>query len=327
MDCASHRHNLPLPATDRGAPIAYAAIFGAGALMAWLTEYHVAMMPFWAPWDFSWAVYLGTFLSLFWFLRGLAMAPAAARPPVWRRVAFFIGLGLIYAVLQTRFEYLSQHMFFLNRTQHVVMHHLGPLLIALGCSGATIKRGMPSWLARAIESPFVTVPLRLLQQPLLAATLFVGSFYFWLIPDVHFRAMIDPRLYALMNWSMVLDGILFWALVLDPRPKPPARVSYGTRVALAFGVMFPQIVLGAIITFAQRDLYPYYALCGRLYPSITAISDQHIGGIIIWIPPSMMSVIAGLLVINALRIHEDSIEEKEENASSMATLAKSWTGR
>ncbi len=80
--------------------------------------------------------------------------------------------------------------------------------------------------------------------------------------------MIDVRLYAVMNWSMVLDGILFWCLVLDPRPKPPARVSFGVRAALAFAVMFPQIALGAVITFAQRDLYPYYDLCGRLFPSL-----------------------------------------------------------
>ena len=88
-------------------------------------------------------------------------------------------------------------------------------------------------------------------SPLLAAFLFVGLFYFWLIPAVHFRAMIDVRLYAVMNWSMVLDGLLFWWLVLDPRPRPPARVSFGVRVALALGVMFPQIVLGAAITFSQ----------------------------------------------------------------------------
>jgi hypothetical protein len=31
-------------------------------------------------------------------------------------------------VLQTRFEYWAQHMFFLNRIQHVVMHHFGQSL-------------------------------------------------------------------------------------------------------------------------------------------------------------------------------------------------------
>ena len=72
------------------------------------------------------------------------------------------------------------------------------------------------------------------------------------------------------------------------------------RAALAVGVMFPQIVFGALITFAGFDLYPYYNLCGRLFASIGAIDDQQIGGIVIWIPPAMMSILAMILALNAL---------------------------
>ncbi len=298
-----------------------------GGLLWWLSASHPALMPFWMPWDFSPPEFLATALVLLWFCRGLASAPAAERPAVWRRVAFLIGVAAIYAVLQTRFDYWSQHMFFLNRIQHVVMHHLGPFLVALGGAGATIRRGMPRRVRQAIESPAVTGTIRVLQQPLLAAFLFVGLFYFWLIPPVHFRAMIDWRLYAVMNWSMVLDGVLFWCLVLDPRPKPPARVSYGVRAALSLGVMFPQIALGAVITMSGSDLYPYYDLCGRLFPAISALNDQHIGGIIIWIPPAMMSVLGLLLVINALRLHEEATNENDPDGGALGALAKSWTGR
>ncbi len=80
--------------------------------------------------------------------------------------------------------------------------------------------------------------------------------------------MIDPDLYAVMNWSMILDGILFWVLVLDPRPKPPARISGVLRAVCSIGVMFPQIVIGAVIAFISDNIYPYYDLCGRIYPSI-----------------------------------------------------------
>ena len=139
--------------------------------------------------------------------------------------------------------------------------------------------------------------------------------------------MIDPNLYALMNWTMVLDGLLFWSLVLDTRPKPPARVGFGTRAVLAIVVMFPQIILGAVVALWQYDLYPYYAICGRIFPSVSALNDQHIGGVIIWIPPAMMSVAAALLVLVALRIHEESLEETDEDAAYLAALARRWTGR
>jgi putative membrane protein len=313
-------------AHDRSGIAAYAAVAALGGLIWWLSASHPALMPFWMPWDFSAPEYLATALVLVWFGRGLASAPAGERPAVWRRVVFVVGVAAIYAVLQTRYDYWAQHMFFLHRIQHVVMHHLGPFLIALGGAGATIRRGMPRPLRRAIESPAVTGIVRVLQQPLLAAFLFVGLIYFWLIPPVHFRAMIDWRLYAVMNWSMVLDGLLFWCLVLDPRPKPPARISYGARAALALGVMFPQIVLGAAITMSRSDLYPYYDLCGRLFPAISALNDQHIGGIVIWIPPAMMSVVALLLVINALRLHEEATNEADRDGTALGALAKSWTG-
>jgi putative membrane protein len=305
----------------------YAAIVGLGALLWWLSADHPSLLPFWAPWDFSPPEYLLTALALFWFLRGLRLSAPAVRPPLWRRAAFLVGLGLVYAVLQTRFEYWSQHMFFLDSIQHVEMHHIGPFLIALGGAGAMLKRGMPRRLARAIETPTIGALVRVLQQPVLAVFLFSGLFYaFWFIPAVHFRAMLDPRLYALMNWSMALNGILFWCLVLDPRPKPPARLGYGMRMAVACAVMFPQVALGAAITFAPHDLYPFYALCGRLWPSIGARLDQHLGGIVIW-DQATMSAVAVVFVLNAMRRHDEARPEETAEAEALAALASRWTGR
>ena len=177
-----------------------------------------------------------------------------------------------------------------------------------------------------MEHPAIVAALRIVQQPIVAAFLFVGLFYFWLIPPVHFRAMLDPQLYAVMNWSMARTASCSgrWCSTL---PAAAGADTFNVRAVLAVGVMFPQIVLGAFIAFATRDIYPYYDLCGRLIPSIGAVSDQRIGGIVIWIPPAMMSVIALLLVLNALRIHEDTIKETDNDAASLAALASRWTGR
>lgn len=301
-------------------------IIAFGALLDWAVSTHPAQMPFFMPWDFSWPEYLAIAFSLLWFCRGLARLAPEERPSVVRRVAFLAGLAVVYAVLQTRFDYMAQHMFFLNRWQHVAMHHIGPFLIALGTAGGAIRAGMPGWARRMFRWPVFRWMVDIIQQPVLAPTIFVGLFYFWLIPAVHFKAMLDPQIYAVMNWSMVVDGILFWNLVLDPRPHPPARISYGWRVVLSALVMFPQIALGAVIAFANHDLYPSYNLCGRLYPSISAISDQIYGGLVMWIPPSMMSAIGVLVVMNALRIHEDSLEDLSDEEAALAERARAWTG-
>jgi putative membrane protein len=207
------------------------------------------------------------------------------------------------------------------------MHHIGPLLLALAWPGATIKRGMPRFLARLVSHRAVRVLLAIVQQPVVAVLLFVGLIFFWLIPPVHFRAMIDPHLYAVMNWSMVVDGVLFWCLVLDPRPRPPARASFGVRAVMVTVIMFPQIILGAMITFTPHVIYPYYDLCGRIYTSMSALADQQAGGVIIWIPPAMMSVLGLVLVINALRLVEEAEEDQSDGPISAAIQSSAWTGR
>ncbi|WP_412773425.1 cytochrome c oxidase assembly protein [Nitrobacter sp.] len=304
----------------------YFAIAIAACILWWLTRNHASLLPLWAPWEFSWLEFLSAWLTIYWYIRGVTSITAAERPSLLRRVSFFAGMLVIYAVLETHFEYLAEHQFFFNRIQHVAMHHLGPLLIALSWPGAEIKRGMPASLRRVVEHRIPIRIVHILQQPILAAFLFVGSFFFWLIPSIHFHAMIDPRLFALMNWTMVIDGILFWCLVLDPRPSPPARVSFGWRAALATVVMFPQILGGAIIVFNRHDLYTFYDLCGRIYPNIGAHYDQTIGGLITWIPPAMMSVVALVLVLNAMRLSEERNLANDTKKMGPPLNASPWTG-
>jgi putative membrane protein len=315
------------PGFDAADVFGPAAIAALGGGIAWFSAERPSLMPAWGPYEFSWLVYLAATLSLFWFARGLTRTAAADRPHLWRRICFIVGVVAIYAVLQTRLEFLMTHMFFMNRIQHVVMHHFGPFLIALGWAGSTILRGMPQPLTQPLQSRPIGILLDILQQPVIAAVLFFGLVIFWLIPPIHFRAMIDPKLYAVMNWTMILDGVLFWALVLDPRPKPPARVSAVWRAIISIIVMFPQIALGAFIAFSGNNLYPYYDLCGRIYPSIGAMTDQHFGALIIWIPPAMMSVVGLLVVLNTIRLNEDKQKDTQDASSPLGVSASRWTGR
>ncbi|MGH6671172.1 MAG: cytochrome c oxidase assembly protein [Xanthobacteraceae bacterium] len=311
------------------AEIGYLLLFVVAVLLWWLCKTHVSILPFWAPWDFSFVEFLSAWFAVWWYIRGLALAAPEDRPSLARRIAFFAGVAVIYCVLETRFEYYAEHQFFINRIQHVVMHHLGPLLLGLSWPGPVLWQGLPAPVRRIVSNPLLRGMVRFLQQPVLAAFLFSGSFFFWLIPGIHFRAMIDPNLFSLMNWTMVVDGILFWFLVLDPRPAPPARVSFGARAGLAFAVMFPQIFGGAIIALSSRDLYPYYNLCGRIYPQLGAGFDQAMGGLMMWIPPAMMSVVAILFILNYMRKTEGEAvdNDKADNDKDVWVVdSSSWTG-
>jgi len=285
----------------RCVPLGEAVVVAVTGLLAWITERHPLLLSPLGPWDFSWPAVLATGFGLLWFRRGLAQAPM----PAWRRTTFLLGLASIYAVLLTRFEFLAQHMFFLNRVQHLVMHHFGPFLIALSWPGGTIAAGMPPLLRRCCTTAPVRHAMRVLQQPLVAIVLFEGLLVLWLVPPITFRAMFDARLYAVMNASMVVDGLLFWFLVLDPRPAPPAPAGFFIRLVLGFVIIFPQIAVGTLIGMARTDLYPSFALCGRVFPAISAIEDQQIGGMVLWVPAGMMSSIAAVLIMRRMFAHDD----------------------
>jgi putative membrane protein len=205
----------------------------------------------------------------------------------------------------------------MHRMQHLVLHHLGPFLIALSYPGAALRAGVPfawrqRWLRPAAQTRAARMFFDIVFNPAIAVALFVGLIYFWLLSPIHFKAMLDYRLYRVMNWSMVIDGLLFWWLILDPRPAPPARLAPGRRILVVIAAIPPQIILGAYIFFTPHELYPIYSICGRAFTWITPMRDQQIGGLLLWIPGSMMSVIGALIALRHwLRLSARSRLRKE----------------
>lgn len=294
--------------------VAYGGVLGLGTVFYVLCGWHPAGLPFWMPWEFSWKIYLTVSLALGWYLQGCMRLEGVERPSIWRGISFVVGVALMYAVVQTHYDYLSQHMFFFHRFQHLVLHHLGPFLVALSWPGAALQAGMPAFMRRITASAPIRWIVDLIQNPVVAPCLFVGLIYFWLIPSVHTYVMLNDKLYYFMNWTMAVDGLFFWFLILDPNPSPPARIGFGVRAILTMVVVPPQIAVGAVLAFSNHDFYHVYEICGRILP-ISPLSDQHYGGLILWIPGSMMSVVGLILVLNNLR----KSDERREHA--LATLA------
>lgn len=267
---------------------------------------------FLGPYEFSPTVLLLCVGALLLYARGVSrQRRKGTAPGIGRITAFVTGTVLIYAVLQTRFDYYAQHMFFIHRIQHLVLHHIGPFLVALAAPQEAIAAGIPDRLLHAFVRPLwraagIQYAYRLIQQPIVAATVFVGLIYLWLYPPLHFYAMLSVPLYDAMNWGMALDGLLFWWLMLNPRPSgSSATIGYGQRIVVLFLVMPPQIIIGAYIALSHSDLYSIYALCGRLWP-LSPTVDQQLGGLITWIPAAMMSVLGILIVLRWWMVNEPS---------------------
>jgi putative membrane protein len=287
----------------------YGALLALGAVLDLVVRFFPAALPFWMPWEFSWPIYLATALTLAWFVRGLNIIPKTQHPPLWRLICFVAGVASFWIVLQTRIDYYAQHMFFVHRWAHFVLHHAGAFFIAMGMSGQLVFAGMPGFLKPVVRSRPVQAVMNVLQHPAMAPFLFVGLLYFWLIPGIHTRVMLDANLYELMNWTMALNGVMFWSLILDSRAKPPARLSHLMRAALILVIELPQMVLGAILSLTEHDIYPVYTICGRVL-DMTALNDQHYGGLIIWLPGTLTSFAAMIVVLVTMRLNEERAERE-----------------
>jgi len=259
------------------------------------------ILDFIEPYDFSPTLVIVCALAAVLYARGRrALAGDPERPGFWRALAYFLGLALIYMVMHTRIDYISQHMFWVHRAQHLVLHHLAPFLIMLSVPQAAIARGLPDAARRVLIPLWHSKPVqfgyRVVQFPIISAGLFVGLIFFWLTPSIHFDAMLSLTRYKAMNWSMALDGLLFWWLIVNPEPRGHGNVGFGWRILLLWIITVPQIWLGAHIALHPGVMYDVYNVCGRAWP-VSPLVDQQIGGLITWIPASMMGVLAAVVVL------------------------------
>ena len=123
------------------------------------------------PWQFSPTVLTAVLVAVIVYRRGASRTgpPLAMR----HRAAFHVALLLIYAALQTGWEYYASHMFFVLRLQHFVLHDLAPALLAGAMPGAVLARGLP----RQLQTPMCAIkqalrgPLHLFQNPTIAVAL------------------------------------------------------------------------------------------------------------------------------------------------------------
>ncbi|OZI65244.1 hypothetical protein CAL27_09335 [Bordetella genomosp. 1] len=251
------------------------------------------------PWEFSPTLVLAFVACIALFVRGTRVHHVSAA----RQALFWVGVILLYLSLHTRLDYYAERMFFIHRAQHLVLHHLGPLLVMAAFPGSAMRAGLPlAWRSR-LRRWLATAPGRftvaVLTHRIFVPALFVALVLVWLIPSVQFYSMLDWRLYRLMNWSVVLSGFMYWNLILDRRPAPPAAMTPGGRVISPVLTMAPQMVAGAVIAFTESDLYPLFELCGRAI-AMSAQTDQTIGGLTMWIPAALVEVIGLLVALGTL---------------------------
>src|SRR5699024_6461216 len=109
------------------------------------------------PWEpIYWLIALFA-LAAYCYTRGLIRRRSAR--DIAPAIAFYIGLISMYAVMQTHLDYYGHYVFFLHRLQHLILHHMGPFLIALSLPSVVLAAGAPRWLRQVCRQAADFTPL------------------------------------------------------------------------------------------------------------------------------------------------------------------------
>ena len=200
-----------------------------------------------------------------------------------------------------------------HQLQHFLLRMMAPLLILLGAPLTPMLRGLPRWALQGIVKPtvrhwFTRAAYDKLTNPVISVSIFMGVLYFWQIPGPFNGALRDEFTHAVMHMTMMSSGLIFYWAVIDPKPHR-SRVHYGVRVLYLGLIVLPNTILGAVITFSKSVVYSGYE--GVYQPfEMSIMTDQQIGGLLLWVPGDMMSIlVAGIVMIKWYE------KEEKENPS------------
>ena len=222
---------------------------------------------------------------------------------IGRKASFFFGLFLIFFALQSPLDPISDHLLSFHQAQHFILRMVAPMFILLGAPLTPMLRGMPAWARQGIIRPmarnhYVRQVYRLLTNPIFTVFFFLGSLYLWQFPGAFNLALRNDEVHALMHLTMSASGFLFWWVVIDPPPHR-SRLHYGLRVLYLGLIVLPNTLLGAAITFSSQPgehLYVAYKEVTQPYGLEWHI-DQQLGGLMLWVPGDMMSIVAAGIVM------------------------------
>lgn len=234
-------------------------------------------------WSWEPTVLLGLELALAVYLAGVFPLRRrygwASRVERRRVVAFVAGLLTIFVALVSPLDFVAdRYLFSAHMVQHLLLILVMPPLILLG---------LPGWLIRPLlRGPRVTRVARWITHPVVTFSLFNANFWLWHLPSLYQLAMASLAVHILMHVLFMGTALLNWWPVLSPLPELRLR-SYPARMAYLFAQTWPDTGLSVLLAFSPTLLYPAYALAPRLW-GIEPLTDQQLGGILMWIPGSLV---------------------------------------
>ncbi len=213
--------------------------------------------------------------------------PTAPLEPA-KCVSFFAGLAVLFGSLTGPLHDLSDYYLF---SAHMVQH----LLLAFAMPPLLLY-GTPGWMLRPLlRDPRIARLGRALTRPSAAFAIFNLVLVAWHLPPAYNLAMDNHPVHIVQHLMIMAASVVLWWPILSPVPEMP-RAPYPVQILYLFVVGLPMVVVSIFITMADQVLYPYYAAAPRVWSALGAHGDQHLGGLIMWIPGGLVFLV-GISVV------------------------------
>lgn len=266
-----------------------------------------------AVWQPRPAVVLGVGMLLVAYLVG-------ARPHTRRLIPYCLGLLCLALALASPLEGLADgYLFSAHMLQHMILLLAPPLLLL----------GLPPALVRAVlRQPAIGRALSVLAHPAFAWPLATFTLLGWHLPGAYQAALRSLPLHQAEHLSFLVSAGLFWWPVVSPDRGEftPALAPWSATLYL-FSAMIASSVLGIILALANGVLYPIYdqlpdpqgirpTLRGAW--GLTALGDQQLGGMLMWIVGGLPYMAAIVTVIARWFSAPDDDDERLPDAALSA---------
>ncbi|MEP6693245.1 MAG: cytochrome c oxidase assembly protein [Chloroflexota bacterium] len=241
------------------------------------------------------------------------------RWPVWRTGVFFLGIVALLVALLPALETIAADLFSVHMLQHMLLTAIAPPLLFIGEPVRPLLLGLPDLVRSRVVRPLArSGPVRrlvhVLRHPLVAVLLFVGGVYLWHWPALYDAAVEDARIHVLEHAHFFGAAMLFWSVVIDPVPFR-GTLPYAARIIyLLLAGAAQNTLLGGVLSFSTRLLYPHYADRSAAY-GLDALTDQRIGGALMWVIGDAVFLLGVSLAFFRWLAHEEETQRRRESGT------------
>src|SRR5215813_6306651 len=212
-----------------------------------------------------------------------------------RPLAFFAGLTSIFLAVSSPLDAFANLLLIAHMIQHLLLMMVAPSLLLLSDPFLPLLRGLPLGVSKHGLGPFLSWKAlssfgRRLTHPIVCWVAFVFATITWHLPPMYELALRSQTLHAVEHVCFLATGVLFWWPVIRPWPSR-AQWPRWAMIPYLFLADFQNTALSAFLIFSDRVVYPTYARVPRL-PGMSALEDQAAAGAIMWVPGSLVFLIA-----------------------------------